>query len=70
MKRLLAISTIALCLTAAAAYAQQSPQRPARPVSSAREDALDPSPVDPAKDPKLNLFLNDWHNSKPRTEYG
>lgn len=70
MKRLLAISTIALCLTAAAAYAQQSPQRPARAVSSAREDALDPSPVDPAKDPKLNLFLNDWHNSKPRTEYG
>ena len=41
------------------------------PVSqAAREDALDPSPVDPARDPDIGRFLNDWRTSPPRTAFG
>ena len=35
-----------------------------------REDALDPSPVDPNVDPNIDMFVNDWRNATPRTMYG
>jgi mannose-6-phosphate isomerase-like protein (cupin superfamily) len=75
MNRILLSSVIALGVGAmgvVAAAQAQPPQRP-RPAQerpATREDGLDPSPVDPAKDSKLDLFLNDWRNAKPRTESG
>src|SRR4051794_6316042 len=47
-------------------------QRTAPPDSRprGREDALDPSPVNPATDPDVNMFVNDWHNATSRAEYG
>ena len=65
MKTVLIGTAIALCLTSMG-FAQTP--RPAGP--PAREDALDPSPINPATDPDLNLFINDWRNAKPRAEYG
>jgi mannose-6-phosphate isomerase-like protein (cupin superfamily) len=67
MKKLVAISAFAFCV-ASAVHAQ--PARPAGQQPPAREDALDPSPIDPATDPDLNMFINDWRNAKPRAEYG
>lgn len=31
---------------------------------------LDPTPVDPATDPDVGLFLNDWRNAAPRMVFG
>ena len=36
---------------------------------AARVDALDPTPIDVAKDPDNDRFVNDWHSSKPRRLY-
>ena len=69
MKRRLVISAVAICFAAAAAHAQQPPRGP-QPPSTAREDALDPSPVNPATDPNLSMFINDWRNAKPRNMFG
>lgn len=41
-----------------------------RPASGVREDSLDPTPVDPAAERTLDLFVNDYRNARPRTEYG
>ena len=46
------------------------PGRGGQPPATAREDALDPTPVDAAVDPNIDLFINDWRNAKPRTVYG
>ena len=61
-------SAAALFVILAPAAAQPPRDRPQSP--TAREDALDPSPVNPASDPDVGLFLNDWRNAKPRTAYG
>ena len=36
---------------------------------AARVDALDPTPIDSAKDPDNDRFVNDWRTSKPRRLY-
>ena len=36
----------------------------------ARQDALDPTPINPAMDPNVDLFINDWRKSQPRAMYG
>ena len=69
MKRTLAFSLMAICLAASSAQAQPAGRGGQQP-STAREDALDPTPVNPAVDPNIDMFLNDWRNAKPRTEYG
>jgi mannose-6-phosphate isomerase-like protein (cupin superfamily) len=38
--------------------------------STAREDGLDPTPVDASTDPFVDKYVNDYRNSKPRTAYG
>ena len=71
MKRMLVLLFIAGCLAATACDAQQAPRRvggQAQPTT--REDALDPTPVDPATDPNIDMFVNDYRNAKPRTVYG
>jgi mannose-6-phosphate isomerase-like protein (cupin superfamily) len=35
-----------------------------------REDALDPSPINPATDPAMTMFVGDYRDAAPRTEYG
>lgn len=68
MKRTIGFSLATMCV-AACAYAQR-PQGAAQPQASAREDALDPSPVSPATDPNVEMFVNDWKKSPPRAMYG
>jgi mannose-6-phosphate isomerase-like protein (cupin superfamily) len=63
------MSVVAMGMVGTTALSQPAPRDRGAP-SSACEDALDPSPVDPAKDPDIGLFLNDWHNAKPRSAYG
>lgn len=58
------IGTALMALLAAQTVAAQ----PAR--NSERQDALDPTPVDPAKDPDIGLFLGDWRMAKPRNLFG
>lgn len=65
MKTVLIGTAIALCL---ASMGMAQAPRPAGPPP--KEDALDPSPIDAATDPDLNMFVNDWRNAKPRAEYG
>lgn len=68
-KTALMISVVSMGFAGASALSQTPPRERGAP-STAREDALDPSPVDPAKDPDIGKFLNDWHNAKPRTAFG
>ena len=63
MKKILAGSLAALSLATAANAQAPRPAGPQGPPP--REDALDPSPIDPATDPDLNMFINDWRNAKP-----
>src|SRR5579862_2411974 len=69
MTRAIVFSVFAVCFAASSGYAQRAP-RGAQPPSTAREDGLDPTPVDPAVDPKIDMFVNDWRNAKPRPMYG
>ena len=64
MKLIVTLSLVAVCASATIGYAQQAQPR------TSREDALDPSPIDPAVDPNIDMFVNDWKNSTPRTMYG
>ena len=68
MKKILAGSLAALSLATAANAQAPRPAGPQGPPP--KEDALDPSPINPATDPDLNMFINDWRNAKPRTENG
>jgi mannose-6-phosphate isomerase-like protein (cupin superfamily) len=68
MKQTITFSLLAICFAASVGYAQRAP-RTAQP-GTVREDALDPTPVDPALDPNVGMFINDWRNSKPRAMYG
>jgi mannose-6-phosphate isomerase-like protein (cupin superfamily) len=69
MKKTITFSAVAICFAATFSYAQRGP-RPDQPQAAAREDALDPTPINPAVDPSVDLFINDWRNSKPRAMYG
>jgi mannose-6-phosphate isomerase-like protein (cupin superfamily) len=62
---LMLMSAIMLCSTLAVAQRPQAIDSRPR----GREDALDPSPVNPSTDPDVSMFINDWRNAKPRTEY-
>ena len=70
MNRILTTTLFGACIAATSVYAQQRPDRAAQPPSTSREDALDPTPVNPATDPNLDMFINDWRNAKPRTMFG
>ncbi|MBU6165464.1 MAG: cupin domain-containing protein [Alphaproteobacteria bacterium] len=64
MRHLALITALVAGLIAAPPAAAQ----PAPPVE--RQDALDPTPVDPARDPDARLFLGDWRAAKPRRLFG
>lgn len=76
MKAIVVFFLVAVSFAATSAYAQQQPQesgrgRQGRGVpSTAREDGLDPSPVDASTNPFVDKYVNDYRNSKPRTAYG
>jgi len=63
MKKHVAISLVVICFVSALGHAQQAPRGGQQ--QRAREDSLDPTPIDPAKDPNVDMFLNDWRNAKP-----
>ena len=63
MKLIGTLSLVIFCASATLGYAQQAPLR------AAREDALDPSPVNPGADPNIDMFVNDWKNAAPRNAY-
>ena len=68
MKKTSLISLAALMLAAPSLAQAAAAAAPAQP--QIREDSLDPSPVDPARDPNVDLFIGDYRNSPPRTLYG
>src|SRR5689334_12090878 len=69
MKNNITVSLIAICLVAALGHAQPAP-RANQPAVTGRQDSLDPSPINPAVDPNIDMFLNNWKTSKPRSMYG
>jgi mannose-6-phosphate isomerase-like protein (cupin superfamily) len=69
MNKVLVLFALAICCTAAPATAQ-APRAGGQQQPSGREDALDPTPVNPATDPDIHMFLNDWKGAKPRTLFG
>jgi mannose-6-phosphate isomerase-like protein (cupin superfamily) len=69
IKTLITFALVATCLASTCSYAQQA-ARPRQPQAAAREDALDPTPIDPAVDPNIDMFINDWRNAPPRAMYG
>ena len=69
MKNNITFSLVAICFAAAFCFAQRGP-RADQQQAAAREDALDPTPINPAVDPNVDLFINDWRKSKPREMYG
>ncbi|MFZ4380424.1 MAG: cupin domain-containing protein [Sandarakinorhabdus sp.] len=56
-------AVLGLALVPLAVAAQPAP-------NTERQDALDPSPVDPATDPDVGMFLGDWRAAKPRMQFG
>ena len=64
MKLIVTLSLVVVCASVTFGYAQQAQPR------TSREDALDPSPIDPTVDPNIDMFVNDWRNAAPRTMYG
>ena len=64
MKMIVTLSLLVLCASAVPGYAQQQQPR------TSREDALDPSPIDPKVDPNIDMFVNDWNSAAPRNMYG
>ncbi len=68
MKKNITLSLVAICVAAPFCFAQRGP-RGNQPQAAAREDALDPAPINPAVDPNVDLFINDWRNSQPRAMY-
>lgn len=77
MKKTLLLAAAALALLPMAPNAQPYPTRPLGPGESrgpelpqGREDMLDPSPIDPAKDPNVDMFLGDYRTAQPRTIHG
>ena len=64
MKLIVTLSLVVFCASSTIAYAQQAQPR------TSREDALDPSPVDPTVDPNIDMFVNDDKTATPRSMYG
>jgi mannose-6-phosphate isomerase-like protein (cupin superfamily) len=60
-------SLTAICFVIIPGHAQQGSSAQS---ATAREDALDPTPIDPRVDPNVDMFINDWRNAKPRAMYG
>ena len=60
MKKTILFLLVAICLAGTFGYAQQAPRAGQQPTT--REDALDPTPIDPAVDPNLDMFINNWKN--------
>src|SRR5262245_26001120 len=69
MKKTITFSMVAIFFAATFSFAQRGP-RADQGQAAAREDSLDPTPINPAVDPNIDLFINDWRNSQPRTIYG
>ena len=69
MNRIIGLLIVAICFVAGSSNAQR-PARGSQPQSTSREDALDPTPVDPSVDPNVDMFINDYRNVKPHTVYG
>jgi len=69
MKKTIAFSLAAICFVHPFGYAQRAPGAN-QPQAAAREDGLDPTPINPAVDPNVDMFINDWRNSPPRAMYG
>jgi mannose-6-phosphate isomerase-like protein (cupin superfamily) len=71
MKSPITLSLIAICLTCSVCFAQRGARGGDQPQAAAsREDALDPTPINPAVDPNVDMFINDYNNSQPRMIYG
>jgi hypothetical protein len=71
MKSAITLSLIAICLTGSVCFAQRGARGGGQPQAAAsREDALDPTPINPAVDPNVDMFINDYKNSQPRMIYG
>src|SRR5262249_46710293 len=62
MKKTALFLPIVVFCAASPGVAQQSP--------GPKEDGLDPTEVNAATDPNIDLFLNHWKNSQPRPMYG
>jgi mannose-6-phosphate isomerase-like protein (cupin superfamily) len=58
-----------ITITAAMLFTMGVSAQPAAPPAG-RQDALDPTPVDPAKDPDIGMFLGDWRQSRPHKAFG
>jgi mannose-6-phosphate isomerase-like protein (cupin superfamily) len=75
-KSILFLAAALVCVAPLCAQGQTTPgqgQRPGRGQAvppQGREDALDPTPINPAVDPNVDMFIGDWRSSKPRTIYG
>ena len=69
MKNTIALSLVAVGFAAPFGYAQRAP-RADQAQAADRQDALDPTPMNPAVDPEIDMFVNDWRNSQPRGMYG
>ena len=75
MKRIAVLFLIAICFSTTPSDAQQAPgggqqaQRGVQAQPTTLGSALDPTPVDPSVDPNIDMFINDYRNSKPRTVY-
>jgi len=69
MTRTIAFSLATICFAAAFGNAQPA-ARAGQPQATAREDALDPTPINPAADPNIDMFINDWRSAPRRTLYG
>ncbi len=68
--KITSVSVILMLGLVSSLFAQQPSRPSAASQPSVHEDALNPSPVDPKSDPDIDMFVNDYRNSTPRTEYG
>lgn len=66
MIRSLLLSSAAILAWSGPVHGQVAPP----PAPMAREDALDPSPVDPENDVDVPMFIGDAREAEPRTAYG
>jgi mannose-6-phosphate isomerase-like protein (cupin superfamily) len=69
MKKTVIFSLVVFFAASTLGYTQQA-GRGGGGEQTSREDGLDPTPIDPAKDPNVGMFLNDYRNAKPRPMYG
>ena len=65
MKKTVIFSLLVIFAASTSGYAQEA-GRGGGGQRASREDGLDPTPIDPAKDPNVGMFINDYRNAKPR----